>query len=561
MKQFMALLRLQLLSRYSDLKPKNWKSLDPKERRRSTGRAILYGILFLYLAVALFFMETKVIDLLMQMGQPPYGMADMIVILAMGVATLGTLVLSFFSVMSTLYLSRDSVFIASLPVRSHIVLAARMTQIWISELFVNALILLPACILFGIRTGQDPVFYLRMVLVWLFTPMLPTCIGAIVATALVRVSVLLRHREAIMTVGGLALMVLYFYFSMSFGGLAGDTGSGGDMLANLISSNASRIQAFTRIFPPAGWGTRGILGDWGQLLLFAGVNLAVMALFIYLLGFRYRHLSLLQAEAPVAGGKKGIQKGAFAVQGSALSALAKREISQILRVPAYATNILPVCLMPALMVVMVGLFIGRNMNDNGESIQMLLAQLPGSLVIAFVAAFIGFMADMNPALSTAVTREGRGHDFMLALPVGTRTHLLSKLLVGYGLTALGIALTAVAMVILFPAAIRESLLACVLCLLFTFVTCCLSLARDVKRPKLSWLTEQEAVKQNTGVLISMLLSLGILVLLGLLSYVLIVTLALDTLPYFAAMAAILAVGCFLSYRHLMKTGEKYYTAH
>ena len=112
-----------------------------------------------------------------------------------------------------------------------------------------------------------------------------------------------------------------------------------------------------------------------------------------------------------------------------------------------------------------------------------------------------------------------------------------------------------------PAAIRESLLACVLCLLFTFVTCCLSLARDVKRPKLSWLTEQEAVKQNTGVLISMLLSLGILVLLGLLSYVLIVTLALDTLPYFAAMAAILAVGCFLSYRHLMKTGEKYYTAH
>ena len=85
MKQFMALLRLQLLSRYSDLKPKNWKNLDPKERKRSVGRAVLYVFLLLYLGGAMFFLETKAIDLLLRMGQPPMGLADLMVISAVGI--------------------------------------------------------------------------------------------------------------------------------------------------------------------------------------------------------------------------------------------------------------------------------------------------------------------------------------------------------------------------------------------------------------------------------------------------------------------------------------------
>ena len=210
MKQFMALLRLQLLSRYSDLKPKNWKNLDPKERKRSVGRAVLYVFLLLYLGGAMFFLETKAIDLLLRMGQPPMGLADLMVISAVGISTVGTLILSFFSVMSSLYLGRDAVFTASLPVRSHVVLAAKMTQILLTELAINALILLPACILFGVRTGQDALFYVRMVIVWLFAPMIPVSIGAVLATLLVRASALLRHREAIMTVGGLGLMAACF---------------------------------------------------------------------------------------------------------------------------------------------------------------------------------------------------------------------------------------------------------------------------------------------------------------------------------------------------------------
>ncbi len=560
MKSFFALLRLQLLSRYSDLKPQNWKRLDPQQRKRSIRNLIIYAFVFVYLGGFLFFLETKAIDLLLKMGNPPIGMADLLLIAATAVSMIGTLVLSFFFVMSSLYLGRDSVFLAALPVKPRIILAARLCQIWISETLINAIIILPACLLFGIRTGQNALFYLRMLLVWMGCPILAICVGTVFGTLLVRASALIRHREAIMTVGGLALMVLYFYVVMNMGGLAGDSGAGGEMLANLLQSYAGRIQSFTGIFPPAGWAVQGLLGDWGQLALFLAVSLGAVALLILILGVRYRELSLIQAETPVATGRKGLKKDAFSSDGGALKALARREIRQILRVPSYATNILPVCLMPALMIVLMGVFISQNLEPDAPSMEILLAHVPGALVLAGLTGFICFMADMNPALSTAVTREGRGHDFMLALPVPVRTHVMSKMVAGYGLTALGIALSIIALIVQFPQIWMETLMSGALCLLFTYSCSCLALARDLKKPRLNWVTEQEAVKQNIGVLISMVQSVGFLVALGGISYLLIGPLECSTWLYFGCMAALLAVGCFFAHRYMMKTGEKYYLA-
>ena len=560
MTQFFALLKLQLLSRYSDMKPKNWKTLDPKRRKRTIGMAVLYVFLLLYLGGAMFFLETKAIDLLMRMGTPPYGMADLIVTAATAISIIGTLILAFFFVMSSLYLSRDSVFLAALPLKPRTILSAKLVQIWVSETAINALILLPACILYGIRTAQAPLFYVRLVLVWLTAPMMPVCVGALLATLLVRASALLRHREAIMTVGGMVLMVAYLYFSMSFGGMMGDTGSGGDMLQAFLMSNQGRIEGFTKIFPPAGWAVRGLMGDWSQLALFIAASLASFILLIAVLGIWYRKLSLIQAEAPVAaGGKKGIQRGAFSNTGNALTALVWREIRQIIRVPAYATNILPICLMPPLMVVLMGIYLGKNIGSNGESLEMLFQQIPGALTVGVIAAFVCFMGDMNPALSTAVSREGRGHSFMLGLPVSVKTHIHSKLIVGYGLTVIGIVITGIALAFLFPLVRLESILACVLALLFTFIMACLALAKDIKNPRLNWVTEQEAVKQNFGTLVSMLIGIALLVALGFLSWLLIDKLQIAApLPYFAIIAVLLAAGCTAAYLYLMKIGKKYY---
>ena len=551
---FFPLLRLQLLSRYADFKPRNLTAEFKNNRGRSVMRVIGIVVLVVYLGVFLYFMEKTMLDVLIQMGMP-----DMLLSMAVTLSMMGTLIMSFFFIMSSLYFGRDAAFIAALPVRSRTVLAAKLCQVWISEVGFSLLIVLPAAILYGIKVGVDPLFYLRALLVALCAPVLPIVIVAFVSTLLIRLSSLWKHRDAIATVSGILFLALYMYAAFNMGAISGSENSeAADMIAKFMQSNYARVDAITRAFPPAGWGAKGILGDWGMLLLFLAVSAATMALAVCVIGFWYRNLSLLQSETPTATSKKGGTKSASFSGGSAFKALCQREIRQLVRVPSYATNSFPTAFMPVFMVVMMYLVFIRSMNNEGGSMTELLSQINMDWLLPILFAVMAYMAGLNPALSTAVSREGKGHDFMNALPVSTKTIILSKLTVGYALSVAGVLLAAVAMAIILPQAALHAALAFVLCALYTYATSCLCLARDIKHPKLDWVTEQEAIKQNFGAAIGMFLGWAILIALGVLTYFLVFRWEIAMIPYFLIMATLLAGCCVFTHWRLMKTAEKYY---
>ena len=554
MTQFLALLRLQLLTRFADLKPKNLKSALKEKRGRTVGMMIALIFLFVYMGVILYIVETKALDFLMQAN-----LADVLLVMAVILSTAGTLVMAFFFIMSSLYLGRDAVFLASLPIKPRTLLGAKLTQVWISETLIDAVIILPACILYGTRTGQPADFYLRMVIVWLLIAIIPICIAAFFSAFLIRISSLWKHREMIMTVGGIGLFVAYMILMMNVGSITSDSAESGEMIQKFFMDNSVRISGMTKFFPPAGWAAKGLEGDRSQLMLFAAVSIAAAVLLVWGLGFFYRKLSLLQSETPLASGKKGIRKGSIR-EGSAFLANVKRELFTILRVPSYAVNILPISFMPVLMVVMMGVMIGRSAGDDAGTVAALFAQIPNkAVVMCILAAVVAYMAGMNPALSTAVTREGKGHDFIKSLPVSARTLIYAKLAVGFGLVLIGVAAACIALMVIVPGFTLETILAMLLCLVFCFGSACLALSRDVKKPKLDWVTEQEAVKQNFGVLISMLVSWGVLALLALISY-LMLNAGWTTLPVFAVLMAVLAALAYAAYRLLLRNTDKYYCA-
>ena len=105
----------------------------------------------------------------------------------------------------------------------------------------------------------------------------------------------------------------------------------------------------------------------------------------------------------------------------------------------------------------------------------------------------------------------------------------------------------------------EVIFAMILCLAFCFGCACLALSRDVKKPRLDWVTEQEAVKQNFGVLISMLVSWGVLAFLALLSYFMI-SAGWSVYAIFAVLLALLSALGYGAHRLLMKNVDKYYFA-
>ena len=550
---FFALLRLQLLSRFADMKPRNLKAQLKEKKGRIVGKTLLTVFLVLYLGGMLFFIENKMLDVLIRAGMP-----DLLITMAVVLATVGTLLMSFFFVFSSLYLGRDAAYLAALPLKPRTVLSAKLTQVWISETCIDAFLILPACILYAVRTGTDAGFYLRLLPVWLLVSVLPICIIAFLSSFLIRASSLWKHREAIMIGGGILLFAAYMFLMMNLGSLSGDSASGGNQIAALVLNNQNRIRLLTRIFPPAGWAVDGLLGrNPGMLILWIGVSLAAAAMTVWLLGFNYRELSLLQTETPDTG-RKRTGKESFGTA-SQMKACCQRELKSILRTPSYATNILPIAFMPLLMVIMMMFVTGNMTEKDGETIQMLFSRVSPVIVMGILAAVLSYMAGMNPALSTAVSREGKGHDFLTALPVSAKTIVRAKLIVGFGLALVGVLAASAALAVKFPAYMTEIVMAFILCLLFAFANSVLALNRDIRKPRLDWVTEQEAVKQNFGVLISMLISWAILAALGVLTYFL-AAWGLGLVPVFAILAGILALLCALVWIRLNKVTEKYYCA-
>lgn len=550
MTSFFALLRLQLLSRYADLKPKNLKARFQEKKARTIGAAIAIVIAIVYLGGALIFVENALLDILIKMGIP-----DLLITMAVMLSMAGTLIMSFFFIMSSLYFGRDAMVLSAMPVKSRTILSAKLCQVWISEVGFSLLFILPPVILYSIKVGADALFFVRAIIAALLAPVLPIVIIAFISTLLIRLSALWKRRDLIVTVLGIGFMVAYMFLAMNIGSLTG-SGEANDVLTQFMASNSARIQSMTRLFPPAAWGAEGIMGQWGKLALLFAVCALGAAAAVWIIGFWYQRLSLLQGETPVETRKKGAVRASFS-SGSAFRANCVREIRQILRVPSYATNILPISFMPLLMVVLMYVAFGNAMDKNGESIETLLSTVNTDLALPILAAVLCYMAGMNPALSTAITREGKGHDFMNALPVSPRTLVLSKLAVGYGLSVIGVLLAAAVLTVLFPALALHAFLAAVLCLLFTYFTACITLIRDLKHPRLDWVTEQEAVKQNYGVLIGMLVGWGLLVALAGLTYLLF-QLKVSMLVYFLIVAGLLCAVCLIMHQRLMKTADRYY---
>ncbi len=552
---FLALLRLQLLSRYADLKPRNLKTALKEKRGRTIGTII--GVLFLivYLGGMLFYVETQILDILMQINMP-----DLLITLAVMLSSTGTIVMSFFFVLSVLYLGRDAAYLATLPLKPRTILSAKMTQVWISETCINALIILPAGLLFGVKTGTAAAFYLRMIVVWLLISLLPICLIAFLSSLLIRISSLWKHREMLVTVSGILMLVVIMLAAGTLGGMTGNAAEGGDMLLKFVRSNTDRIETLTKIFPPAGWAAKGMLGqEPGLFGLWIVISLAAPVLTVWLLGYGYRKLSLLQSEAPAGTKKKFTGRESFAAAGQ-LKACILREIRTIMRVSSYASNILPVCFLPLIITIMICGIGGMAGGGTTNLFAEMFKETNPALVMVILAAFMAYMSDMNPALSTAVTREGKGHDFLIALPVPYMTYIRAKFIVGFGLGMTGLILAAILQIVLYPGYGLEIALACVLCLMFSFANSCLAMSRDIRKPRLDWVTEQEAVKQNFGLLLSMLISLGALAALGILSYFLVIKWNMAIIPVFGILAGILAVLGIAAHIRMRKTAERYYCA-
>lgn len=501
MNGYKALLGLTFRNRLAALRGGSWRKENGKIDGQRVTTVVMSVFAFVMLGGMMIFLEV-----MLNRGMSAIGQPALLPALALLMCMVGMMFVSFFYVLSSLYFSRDTVWLAFLPVKSGTVLAAKMTEIWLGETLIGAAILLPAMILYGVGQGEGAAFWLRTALVCLTAPMLPLAVITLLSTLITGVTAMSRHKDAWIMGGSMVFVVVFLVLEMS---VLNRLPEDADMtyMIGLVVSRTALLEKITSAFPPVMWAVRGLQGDPGSMGLFLVTSVGSLAVVTALLSRPYLTLALRQAEM---GGKKRkarIGDRTFRRR-SPVKALFLREWNEILKTPVYAFNCLAgAVIMPVMLVVVMAGNAQGDMADLLKVVRQLLDTVPRGDMILIYAGILALIGFVNPAIDTAVSREGGRHEISRMIPVPAAVQLRAKLLMGMAISLITTALTACVLLAALPSHLPLILAGLTISLLPTFASNCAGLMLDVFHPRLHWANETQVIKQNTNVALGMLTSI------------------------------------------------------
>ncbi len=504
MTQFLALLRLELSGILSEL------SNSGNKQKGKVSRGLMTVVLLVLVAGSLVWFEVRALDILIPLKSPEI-LLKMLVFASM----LMTFVYGFLQVLSRMYFTKDIALLAYLPTRDTTVYTAKLSGQFLYEIAVSTLLILPGTVVYMVRLGFDAALLCRALMLCVLTPILPICLCAVISGALTKVPGFWKHRETVTTVFTVILLLGVFTFSF-FTGQAGGRSSDDESMRMMVTGLSSLTDEVIARVPPAAWGAEAMMGNWLSMLLLFAVSAASLGLCMLLFGRNYISEAASGNES-TADFKKVDLANVRIEKKSALMALTKREIREMLRTPAYLINgMLGPVIMPTLMTVMMLVSIMSAAEGGIQAVLEGLGNGKGIMLIVtiFMTCMVSLMAGMNSVASTAVSREGKRHGLMMSYPVSARTIVRSKFLAGLFFSMLGVLPPPMICLILIPGFGSYALLMLLWTGLLAYCGTAAGLAIDLGRPKLDWINENQAIKQNMNQILGMLLIFVVLGIFG-----------------------------------------------
>jgi ABC-2 type transport system permease protein len=409
-------------------------------------------------------------------------------------------------IMSTFYFSRDLSFLIPLPLLPRDILGAKFAVVLINNYITIVPFYLSALLVYGINSGASSFYWLRGIIIFLLVPLIPLALNSTIILVLMRITNIAGRKDTLRVISMIFFLAVIMVFNFFITRIP--EGQELEFIQGLLAVEGGLVNYVGRPFPPAILATRALASGGAtaaaHMLGYLGLSLAGLIL-VFFLGDRLFYHGLIGGEE--VGGRKKISARVLdrkiSHQGSAIYAIASREIKILIRTPIYMFNsvgmllILPIILaIPILSQGGLGQLVTQI--DSMERIILNLAAV----------AFIAISATFTPASSSAFSREGKLAWVSQVIPVHPVTQINGKVLYSYIITMM-----AVPLLLLFSLGIAnwtaaELALIIILGAAVSFPAITSSLLIDLLKPYLTWDNPQKAIKQNINVLLGMVASAG-----------------------------------------------------
>ena len=469
-KQIKQLVKLQLVNLYGMNVFRFTK--DKAEKKKKIALAAAYGLLIL---MTVFYVSG------LTYGYVIIGLGDMVPAYLIMISSLLILFFSFFKAGNVIFQRNAYDILASLPISQTAIVVSRFIRMYVENLVLTGIVMIPACVVFGILQHPSILFYVLGVAVTLFIPLLPITIATFFGALITAVSSRMKQKSMVSTALSLLLIGGIFFASSKLAVIEENVTV--EMLQNM---SEILLGIIGKLYPPAVWlGTAMLTGNVlacigcmaGGLLLFTVVMALVSVRFHEICRLLYS--THTKQDYTLEHSKKN----------SIRKALYKREWKRYVSSSVYVTNTIigPILAVVFAVTVLV-------MGVDGVQAEL---QLPIDIreTIPFLLAGIFCMM---PTTCSSISLEGKQWWIVKSLPIQTKDLFDSKILLNLSLIAP--AYIVAELVLIF--ALKPTFFELLWLLFIPVIMICFSsvfgITMNIKFPLFQWENEVAVVKQSAS---------------------------------------------------------------
>lgn len=431
------------------------------------------------------------------------GMGEIIPAYILMITSVVILVFSILKAGSILFQMKSYDMLISLPIKPSSIVASRFISMYIGNVVLSFLTVAPSTIMYGIYQRPNISFYIMMAISVFMLPLIPMTIATAIGALIIAISSRMKHKNLV-TIGLSAIItiaVLVASFAIPSKTMDIDVGA----LAELSTIIAKLIYA---IYPPAELFSKGVINqDIVSFLAFVIISIGVFLLLVVIVQWKFVEIcSAINARAT---------KNNFVMRemkaSSALMAYYMKELRRYFSSSIYVLNTSIGYIMLLVTSIAICVMGVDKLEETLGMTGVINKALP--LVMAALCCLI-------PTTICSISLEGKQWWIPKSMPISTKTVLDSKILVNLTIGYPFLILSAIILFFTIETTVVGYIMMVLVPAVYILFMSVLGIAINLRMPMFDWESEVVVVKQSGATFISMLVSLIIIAVPGILIAVL-----------------------------------------
>ena len=420
------------------------------------------------------------------------GMGNIIPMYVYTVVSLLILLFTFFKAGSIIFSMKGYELLISFPVSKSSIVISRFLSMYVTNLLMAMLVMIPAVAVYGVLEKPVISFYVMFLVGMLFAPLLPLTIASILGAAITAVSVRVKHKSIVQAV----LMVILIVVVMAGSMLMSNNGEGftEDMFKNMAKIMEEQIG---KIYPPALWFDKAVYGQWSCMAVVLLVPLAVFGVFVAIL---QKHFQSICMKLNAVTTKNNYRIGKMDSSG-VLKTLWRRELKRYFASGIYVTNTIVGYVMAVLATAAV-FFVGADRMGEFKGIPDF-----GNVVKSALPFLIALLMSITSMTSCSISMEGKTFWQIQTLPVKSGKVYLSKIMANLTVAAPFYVISVVFACLTVEPDLATYFWIAVIPALYLFFMAVVGIRINLAFPVLNWDNEVRVVKQSASTLVTMLVGI------------------------------------------------------